>query len=55
MATDAQNRGLVSRLGAFVAHPFSQQMDLISWMLFVSLVVIVAFGWTRVLKHITEE
>ncbi len=48
-------RGFVSRLSNFAAQPFSSQMDLWGWALFMGLVIVLAFAWTRVLNIIVEH
>jgi hypothetical protein len=50
-----QTRGFVSRLSSFTGQPFSSQMDLTGWVLFLGLIIVVAFLWTRVLKIIVEH
>jgi hypothetical protein len=46
--------GIISRLGNWAAVPFSQNMSLGGWFLLTGLVIISAFFWTRVLRHIVE-
>jgi len=46
--------GLVSRLQKWAAHPFTNDMDLLSVFLTTGLVVIVVFFWTRILGDLTE-
>lgn len=46
--------GVISRIGNWAAQPFATDMGLGSWFLFVGLVLIIAYFWTRVLRHIVE-
>lgn len=46
--------GFVTRMRKWAEQPFSQQMDLMNWVLFVGLVVTVAFLWCKVLNSIEE-
>lgn len=55
MNDNVQTRGFVSRLSSFTGQPFSTQMDLTGWFLFVGLLFVAAFIWTRVLNVITEH
>lgn len=45
-------KGLISRLTDFLARPFSQEMDVVQWILFTILIVSVAVLWCRVLAHV---
>jgi hypothetical protein len=49
-----QGSGLISRLTAWAAQPFSEQMDIWNWVLLTMLVVTVSFAWSRVMRHITD-
>lgn len=42
--------GLMTRLQAWAAHPFTANMDMLSVVLTTGLVIIAAFFWTRVLN-----
>lgn len=44
--------GVISRIKSFIAQPFTQQMDLTNWILFLIVIITIAFLWTRVLQHI---
>ena len=46
--------GVISRLGNWAGQPFSQSMGIGGWVLFTGIVIIAAFFWTRVLRHIVE-
>jgi len=46
--------GFVGRLQKWAAHPFTNDMDLLSVSLTTGLVVILVFFWTRVLGDLTE-
>ena len=46
--------GFVSRVKGWIAHPFTSDMSILNWALFVGLVLIAAFFWTRVMSHIVE-
>jgi len=46
--------GVFSRIAAWAQQPFKSEMDLGGWVLFVGLIIILAFAWTRVLNHIVE-
>lgn len=43
--------GLVTRLTAWAAEPFTTPMDFVAVVLTTILVGTVAFGWTKVLEH----
>jgi hypothetical protein len=45
---------MFTSIKSWVAQPFKEQQDLVQWALFTGLIVILVFGWTRVLKHVTE-
>lgn len=47
--TDTSN-GYLSRLSAWAAHPLSTDMDFVSVILTLILVITVSFLWIRVLK-----
>jgi hypothetical protein len=44
--------GYVSRLGNWAHQPFTSQMNLGGWFLFTGLILILAWFWTRVLRHV---
>jgi hypothetical protein len=46
--TQSQGTGLM----AWYAQPFSSSMNALHWVAFLSLILITAFLWTRVLNHI---
>lgn len=41
-------------LSSWLTQPFSSSMDAFQWLMFLGLVIIGAFFWTRVLKHISD-
>lgn len=45
-------KGLFSRLTALWTRPFNEEMDLLSWALFVGLILVLVILWSRVLSHI---
>lgn len=50
----AQNKGLISQLGDYAAHPFKKDMSL--WGLFLTTGVVLVFVviWTTILRSIAE-
>ncbi len=52
---DTNERGIVSRLSNFAAQPFSSQMDIWGWFLFLGLLTVFAFAWTRILNIIVTH
>lgn len=39
----------ISRLEAIYTRPFREDMDLVQWVLFVGLILVAAFLWSRVI------
>jgi len=50
---DKDHPGSLVRLIAWARHPFSSGMSAVDWMLFLGLVIVASFLWTRVLSLIT--
>lgn len=50
---DASDPTLV-RIGAWAQHPFSSDMGVIGWVLFLGLILCASFLWTRVLAHFND-
>lgn len=46
---------IFSSIQGWIKQPFNSQGDLVSWALFVGLMLILVFMWTRVLSHITAD
>lgn len=46
--------GLLSRVGNFLAQPFTSAANNTDWVLFVGLILIVAYLWSRVIHHFEE-
>ncbi len=46
--------GTMTRLGEWVRHPFASNMSAMDWLLWLGLVVIGIFLWTRILNKIVE-
>lgn len=47
--------GFITRVKGWLAHPFtSDSMTAFDWLLFVGLVIIAVFFWTRVLRLMVE-
>lgn len=44
----------IVRLSAWAAHPFTSDMSALDWGLFVGLVLVAAFLWTRVIRHFAD-
>ncbi len=49
-----QSGGLMSRIGAWSMQPFSSNMDLVNWVLFVGLLMVAAWFWSQLVNKITE-
>lgn len=45
----------LSRIEKWWAQPFNPQGDVISWALFLGLLIVIAFAWTHVLKIISPS
>jgi hypothetical protein len=52
---DYNHPGTMPRLMAWAQHPFSSDMSAIDWALFMGLILVAVFLWTRVLSFITKE
>ena len=50
---DAGDPTLV-RIAAWTQHPFSSNMSVMGWLLFLGLILCGVFLWTRVLAHFDE-
>jgi len=48
-----QSTGLVPNVVNWFAHPFRTQGSALNWVLFVGLLVVAAWFWTRVLDKVT--
>lgn len=46
--------GVISRVGGWLSHPFTTQMSVAGWFWFTGIILIIAFFWTRVLRHVVE-
>lgn len=51
---DTNSSGLISRLAAWVATPFTQDINLGDVILVTTLILIAVFFWTRILNDIVE-
>lgn len=49
-----QTGGVMSRVSAWVAHPFTEDMDLVHWFLFLGMVIIAVILWVFVINKITD-
>lgn len=54
-ADNLQQTGLVSSLGKWYAHPFNADGSALNWLLFVGLVIIVAFLWNLVIITVVPK
>jgi hypothetical protein len=45
---------LTSRAKAFVNDPYDDNMDLLSWALFIGLWVVIGYLWTQVIKRLVD-
>jgi hypothetical protein len=52
---DTQNRGLIGNVVDWWRHPFSSQGSVLTWILFVGLLIIAAGLWQFVIIDITRE
>ena len=43
-----------SKIEGFFEKPYSDDMDVTGWILFLGLVALISLAWTRVLKKIQE-
>jgi len=50
---DASDPTLV-RIAAWTQHPFTSDMSAMGWVLFLGLVAVASFLWSRVLAHFDE-
>jgi hypothetical protein len=46
------NSGIITHITSWLKQPFNAQGDVLSWTLFLGLVLVVTFFWTRVLQSI---
>lgn len=49
----AQN-GAITRIKGWLAHPFQSDMTAMDWVLWLGLVIVAVFLWTRILNKIIE-
>lgn len=47
------DKGFVSSLQDYAAHPFSEDMSLFKWFLFTGLIIIFAVLWAIMIRSIT--
>jgi hypothetical protein len=43
------------RMVGYIKSPFTQRIDIANWLLFGAFVVVVAFLWNNVLRHVVAE
>jgi len=46
---------MLSNVASWVSHPFSEDMSLWSWVLFLVVILTISVLWLQILHHITEE
>lgn len=46
--------GFITAMKNWAKQPFSSQMDLWGWILFVGLLLVIAAMWGKVLNHVVE-
>jgi hypothetical protein len=46
--------GILSKITDYAAHPFKADMDLLNWFLFVGLILVFVFLWSRVVRAAAE-
>lgn len=51
---DTQNGGVISRFSAWLRRPFSGDMDAVHWFLFLGLILIAVFLWSRIMHYINK-
>lgn len=44
---------MLANFKAWVKQPYSEDMDVFHWFLFLGLLIVLSAGWAVVLKHIT--
>lgn len=54
MADDPHNGGVISRMSAWLRRPFSGDMDATHWFLFLGLILVIVFLWSRILHYINK-
>lgn len=42
------------RISAWAAHPFSSDMSAIDWLLWLGLVLVGVYLWTRLIRHFAD-
>lgn len=47
--------GYVSRIGTWASMPFTSEMSVGGWFLFGGLLLVIAYFWTRVLRHVVND
>lgn len=51
---DTQNGGLVTRISAWLKRPFTDDMDVFHWFLFLGMSLVLTFLWTRIIFYINK-
>lgn len=55
MADTSDKPGFASRASAWLAHPFNEQMDFKSWVLFAVFLATIVVLWLGILRAIMEN
>ena len=55
MNNDDANNGLIHNVLGWLAHPFNTQGSALNWVLWVGLLIVAVWFWTRVLSMIEGE
>lgn len=48
----AQEEGVLTGIGGWIAQPFKTQMDLMHWVLFAIMLSTVVYLWVQTIQHI---
>lgn len=51
---DNSNPGLMTRIGGWLKLPFATNMDAEHWFLFLGLILVLLFLWSRIMHYIEE-
>lgn len=46
---------MIERIHGWLRKPYSDDMDALHWVLFLGLVLIITFLWSRIMAHLTAE
>lgn len=51
---DTKSGGTIERFAAWMRRPFSGDMDAVHWFLFLGLILIAVFLWSRIMHYVNK-